>query len=120
MGGISSSGKGGEACMSVRPGPCGFTCLIRVEKRGRREVSIAIEDSGCGQIQRLAERVTALTLRELFMPLTRNPVYVSAASCGCHSSCVIPAAVIKTVEVCMGMAVPSDVEMRFGCNGGNG
>lgn len=106
--------------MSVSPGACGFTCLIRANQSGRRSVSIAIEDSACDQIRRLSERVTALSLKELFMPLTRNPVYAAAQSCGCHASCVIPAAVLKAAEVCMGMAVARDVEMCFGCSGEGG
>ena len=109
-----------EVCLSVNPGVCGFTCLIHVRLNGRRDVSIAIEDSACRQIRCLSERLTALSLRELFMPLTRNPVYRAAELCGCHASCVIPSAVLKAVEVCMGMAVARDVAMCFGCSGGNG
>ena len=104
-----------EACMTVAPGVCGFTCLIRAKKTDRRRVAIHIEDSECGQIKRLYRQLDELTLKELFMPLTRNPVYVAAEKSGCHASCTIPSAVLKTAEVAMGMAVAKEVVFRFDC-----
>jgi hypothetical protein len=106
-----------EACMTVAPGVCGFTCLIRGKKIGKRRVAIRIENSECGQIKHLSGQLDALTLKELFMPLTRNPVYTAAEKSGCHASCAIPSAVLKTVEVAMGMAVAKEVIFRFDCNG---
>ena len=54
-----------------------------------------------------------MTLKELFMPVTRNPVYIAAEQSGCHPSCPIPAAALKAVEVAMEMALPRDVSIRF-------
>jgi hypothetical protein len=54
-----------------------------------------------------------MSLKELFMPLTRNPVYIAAEKSGCHPSCAIPAAVIKAVEVALGMALPKEVRIKF-------
>ena len=47
------------------------------------------------------------------MPLTKNPVYQAAQASGCHASCAIPCAVIKAVEVAMGMAVARQVRFSF-------
>ena len=47
------------------------------------------------------------------MPLTKNPVYQAAQASGCHASCAIPCAVIKAVEVAMGMAVARRVRFSF-------
>ena len=47
------------------------------------------------------------------MPLTQNPVYQAAQASGCHTSCAIPCAVIKAVEVAMGMAVARQVRFDF-------
>ena len=102
--------------MTVAPGVCGFTCLVRVSRSDKKHVAIRIDDSECGQIKRLSEKLDTLTLRELFAPLTRNPVYLAAEKSGCHASCVIPAAVLKTAEVAMGMAVAKDVRFRFDCS----
>ncbi len=107
--------KSEEACMTVAPGVCGFTCLIRAKKTDRRRVSICIEDSECGQIKHLAEQLDTLTLKELFIPMTRNPVYTAAEKAGCHASCAIPSAVLKTAEVALGMALAREVFFRFDC-----
>jgi hypothetical protein len=45
--------------------------------------------------------------------MTKNPVYVSAQQAGCHSSCPVPVAVLKAVEVAMEMALPRDVRIKF-------
>lgn len=97
----------------VDPGVCGFPCRISAAASGRREAVVRIEGSECRQIQRLSAQLQALTLKELFIPPARNPVYQAAQQAGCHASCVIPAAVLKTVEVAMGMAVARDVRFSF-------
>ena len=99
--------------MTVDPGICGFPCVIRASTLERRRVRVRIVESECQQILRLAGRLDEISLRELFMPAARNPVYQSAEASGCHASCVIPAAVLKAAEVAMGMALPKDVSLRF-------
>ena len=96
------------------PGICGFPCVIEVKKEARRSVSIAIRGSDCGQIKKMAKALTSMTLQELFMPATRNPAFTTAQKSGCHPSCVVPVAVLKTVEVAMEMALPKDVHISFG------
>ena len=101
------------ACVDVNPGVCGFRCRVKVKRLDRRSAEIEIFGSECKQIQRLAKRLNKLSLRELFMPLTKNPVYVAAEASGCHPSCIIPAAVLKAAEAAMEMALPRPVEIRF-------
>jgi len=105
--------KAGTVCMTVNPGVCGFGCTITARGQDRRSVALAIGDSQCNQIRRLGERLSVLSMRELFMPLTRNPVYLAAEKAGCHASCVIPAALLKTAEVALGMALPRPVHFEF-------
>ncbi len=102
-----------ETCVAVTPGICGFECRIIVRRIDKRSVALAISDSECRQIQQLAEQIRQMSLKELFMPLTRNPVYIAAEKSGCHPSCVIPAAVLKTVEVALEMALPRPVCIQF-------
>ena len=99
--------------MTVEPGVCGFVCRVTAQPTGKRAVSLSIEDSECRQIQQMAAKIRELTLKELFTPILRNPVYQAAQQSGCHASCVIPAAVLKTVEVAMGVALARDVRMAF-------
>ena len=78
-----------------------------------RMVSLNISGSDCKQIQRLDKRIKKMSMPELFTPVSRNPVYVAAEKSGCHTSCVIPAAILKAVEVAMGMALPREVRITF-------
>jgi hypothetical protein len=102
-----------DVSLQVTPGICGFTCVVRIHKIDKRTIRVAIDDSECKQIQRLAGMLDRLTLKELFTPLTRNPVYSAAEKSGCHASCVLPAAILKAAEVAMGMALARDVALKF-------
>jgi hypothetical protein len=99
--------------VAVDSGICGFHCLVEAWEKERRKVLIRITGSECQQIQRLAECVQDLSLKELFAPVSKNRIFSSAQACGCHPSCPVPVAVLKAVEVAMGMALPKDVVIRF-------
>ncbi len=102
-----------KVCVTVEPGICGFSCIISAQEAKKRTVQLEISGSECEQIQRLSEILNEITLKELFTPLTRNPIFISAERAGCHSACPVPAAVVKTVEVAMGMALPREVRIKF-------
>lgn len=101
------------ASVITDPGICGFPCTINVQKTGKRTVAVEIVGSECKQIQRLAGKLTEMGLKELFLPLTHNPVYVLAEKSGCHASCAIPSAILKAAEVAFAMALPKDVRFQF-------
>jgi len=102
-----------DICAAVDAGICGFTCRIKAWKIDKRTVGLEISESECQQIQDFSERLSQLSLNEVFMPMTRNPVYLAAEQSGCHPSCPIPAAVLKAAEVAMDMALPRDASIRF-------
>ena len=102
-----------DTCVTVDPGICGFGCRIKVRKQNPRQVTIEIRESECQQIHRLSGRLKEMSLKDLFLPLTRNPVYIAAEKAGCHPSCVIPCAVLKTVEAALKMALPRTVHIEF-------
>jgi hypothetical protein len=105
--------QSGDTCASVNAGVCGFTCLIRAWKIDKRSVGLEISESECQQIQDYSELIRQLTLNEIFVPATRNPVYLAAEQSGCHASCPVPVAVLKAAEVAMEMALPRDASIRF-------
>ena len=100
------------AVTKVDPGICGFPCIIKAQKEDARTVSIEISGSGCKQIQELSEDLQKMSFMELFKPISHNPVMISAQSAGCHTSCPIPVAILKTVEAAMKMALPKDVKIE--------
>lgn len=101
------------ACFVVDPGICGFHATIKARKNGKRMVTVEILDSQCKQIKRLSKSLGDISLKDFFLPITRNPVYVAAEKAGCHGSCVVPVAVIKTAEVALSLAIPRDISIKF-------
>lgn len=99
--------------VTVDSGICGFQCLIEAWEEEKRQIRITISGSECKQIQRLSEKVKEMNLRDLFAPIGKNLVFSSAQSVGCHPSCPVPVAILKAVEVAMGMALPKDAVIRF-------
>ncbi len=108
-----SDTKSNPICVAVDPGICGFSCVIQARKLDAQTVSLEITGSECKQIQKLSEHLDKISLEELFTPISRNPVYLSAEKCGCHLPCIVPAAVLKAVEAALGMALPREVRIRF-------
>ena len=70
--------------VEIEPGICGFSCVIEARKEGLRIVSLKITGSECEHIKRLSEDFVKMGLKDLFKPITKNPVYVSAQQAGCH------------------------------------
>jgi len=95
----------------VDPGICGFICSILAWKEGK-EVKFDIQ-SECGQIKKLAGTLGPITLKDLFVPLTRCPVFRSAEVSKCHLACPIPSALVKTAEVVLGLALRKEVTIQF-------
>ncbi len=102
-----------DTCVSVTAGICGFAWCIKAWKIDNSAVGLEITGSECQQIRQLSERLSQLTLQEIFAPVTRNPVYLAAEQAGCHPSCPAPAAVLKAAEVAMEVALPRDASIRF-------
>jgi hypothetical protein len=111
--GNRSSSKSKIIRVTAEPGICGFPCVIEARRTGRYTVSIKIKGSECKHGQLLSGIVKKMTMKELFAPVTRNPVFLSAQRAGCHPSCPIPVAILKAVEVAMEMALPRDAVIRF-------
>ncbi len=103
----------GTISVTVDSGICGFFCCIKAWQTEKRAVGIKISESECRQIQTFSDILTNLSLKEIFLPATRNPVYQVAEQSGCHPSCPITAAVLKAAEVALEMALPLDASIRF-------
>lgn len=99
--------------ISVNPGICGFNCIVRAERSKKRSVRIDITGSGCTLIQKLADQLHDITLLDLFVPLTKNLIFISAQKAGCHPACPVPVAVVKASEVALGLALPQDAAICF-------
>lgn len=99
--------------LNVEPGICGFACKIKTTTEDKKTAQIEITGSGCSMIQELAGMLTEVSFRDMFVPLTRNLIFVSAEKAGCHLACPVPVAVVKAAEAAFVLALPQDVTMRF-------
>lgn len=105
--------KGAAESVRVRvdPGICGFECTIEAGKEGRT-VRLSIQ-SDCEQIKKLASLLGPLSLKDLFVPLSKNIIFLSAETSGCHLACPVPWALVKAAEVALGLALPKEAMLRF-------
>lgn len=99
--------------LDVEPGICGFTCKIKSTCVDKKTAQIEITGSGCSMIQELAGMLTAVSFRDMFIPLTGNLIFVGAEKAGCHLACPVPVAVAKAAEAALVLALPKDATMHF-------
>ena len=112
MGTQKEEEKGEAARLEVDPGVCSFTCRIRAFKDEKHTVRFEIQ-SDCEQIQNLAGDLGKIGMKDLFLPLSRNPIFLCAEESQCHLACPIPCALVKAAEVALGLALPKKVTITF-------
>jgi hypothetical protein len=98
--------------MEVDPGVCSFTCTIHAFKNGKKSVRFEIQ-SDCEQIKKLAGDLGEIGLKDLFLPLSKNPIFLCAEKYQCHLACPVPCSLIKAAEVALGLALPKNVMITF-------
>lgn len=100
----------------IHSGRCGFNTVVEatlIEDDDGDSVKLAIQ-SECKSCQRLAEQLTQVDpLREFSyrrgMPLTLE----LAAKLLPHTSCPVPAGIIKAIEVASHLALPFDASITL-------
>lgn len=99
--------------VNVIPGICGFDCIVKAERSGKRHAKIMITESACTLIQKLSGLLNDISLKDLFVPLTKNPIFMAAEQAKCHLACPVPVAIVKVVEVALEIALPKDAAICF-------
>ena len=97
----------------VKPGICGFSCQVEARRLDKQHAVIEIIGSECELIQKLSESLRKVTLDDIFVPHTRNPVFKAAENAGCHLTCPVPVAVLKASEVALELALQCDAQIIF-------
>jgi len=99
--------------VTVDGGACGFTATIEVEKMDRHTVRVAIR-SECEQIVAMNLDLAELNWRRgVFCQIADSRVYQSASQHLKHAACPIPGAILKAIEVEVGIALAKDVIIHF-------
>jgi len=100
-------------CIDVEPGICGFCCQVEAWQQNKHKAIIKITGSQCKLIQKLAENIKEITLRDIFVAHTSNPVFKAAQQAGCHLTCPVPVAALKAAEVALELALPKNASISF-------
>jgi hypothetical protein len=98
--------------VAVDPGICAFKCFIHVYMNGKNSIRFEIQ-SDCDQIKKLARELGVIGLKDLFLPQSRNPIFLCAEKSKCHLACPVPCSLIKAAEVALGLALPKGVVISF-------
>ena len=94
------------------PGDCGFHTVIEVNRLSVRKVKVNI-NSECKMLKEMGNRLRELDWRRALKPIPTSPVHDSAFRCVRHVACPVPIAILKAIEVEVGMALPKDITIRF-------
>jgi len=96
----------------VEAGICGFIAIVEVTKLPNRKVRVTI-DSKCEMMNKLGCKLKELDWSDALKLPKNSPVYNSACQHSGHPACPVPIAILKAIEVEVGVALPKDVSIRF-------
>ena len=98
--------------VSVKPGICGFTTTIEIEKIDKKRLSCKIT-SDCKTVTTLNESLSEIDKWDALKPKTESGLYIKLCEHPLHLSCPVPVGIIKAVEVEAGLALARDVSISF-------
>ena len=97
----------------VQAGQCGQETTISARKAAPTKVAFEIT-STCERIQALADELGEVDVGgEMTRPLAQTRIYTLATQHVCRNSCVVPAAILKAMEVAAGLFLPGDCRIEF-------
>lgn len=101
------------ATLDVMPAICRVDTRIVSSARDATSVTIQIT-SDCPRIRQSTQELTQVSpLEEISLPLTQTNTYKAAAECSVSGACPVPSAILKAIEVPVGLAHPSDVHIQI-------
>jgi hypothetical protein len=99
--------------VTVNAGSCGYDVTIEIEKLDRQTVCVRLR-SDCEQIAAMNPDLAQLGWRRgVFCKIAESRIYQSAAQHVKHAACPVPSAILKAIEVEVGIALPRDVRIHF-------
>ncbi|RLC66842.1 MAG: hypothetical protein DRI52_11520 [Chloroflexi bacterium] len=97
----------------VKAGECGEETTIEARKISPTKMVFDITTT-CEHIQALAEALGEVNVgSEMSRPLNETRVYTLATEHVCRNSCIVPAAILKAMEVTAGIFLPGDCSIEF-------
>jgi hypothetical protein len=96
----------------VEPGVCRLTS--KIEAWSEDGVVRCKIESGCGHVRDFAEKLDGMALMDIVkMPFSENKVFQVGGRTLKHSTCILPTATLKAMEVAAGLGLKKDVSLKF-------
>lgn len=104
----------------VHAGDCGYSAVIEACRASKDTVQVKLH-SACEMLTAMNDDLATVKWRgkghEVFRPIPESAIYRSAGCHIRHPGCPVPAAIIKAIEVEVGVALARDVTIRIFENG---
>lgn len=95
----------------IRMGNCGMHTTIRASVDDADMVTLEVE-SECPAIRSMTRSLPPLNALDIGRTIFGSSIYQLANEHLKHVSCVVPAAILRTVEVAAGIALPDDTQIQ--------
>jgi len=97
----------------VKAGICGQEITIEVVKTSQTKAKVSFITT-CEHVQALSRELAELDIgREMTKPMNETLTYTLATKHLCRTSCVIPTAILKAMEVTAGIFLPESCAIEF-------
>jgi hypothetical protein len=97
----------------VKAGVCGKETTIEATKTSQTKAKLSFVTT-CEHVQALSEELTELDIgSEMTKPMNETLVYQLATKHLCRTSCIVPAAILKAMEVTAGIFLPEACAIEF-------
>ena len=89
---------------------CAFESVIEAELQDGEKAMLRIK-SDCASVQKLAEGLKEVSILQIWQTIEDSIIYRTASRYLKHPACLIPAAIVRTIEVEAGMALPGEASV---------
>jgi hypothetical protein len=97
----------------VKAGICGQETTIEAMKVSQTKVRVSFVTT-CEHVQALSGELVELDVgSEMTKPMNETLTYTLATKHMCRNSCIVPAAILKTMEVAAGIFLPESCAIEF-------
>ena len=97
----------------VKAGICGTETTIEITKTSQTKVRVSFVTTS-EHVQDLANELTELDIgSEMTKPMNETMTYTLATKHLCKTSCIVPTAILKAMEVSAGLFLPESCAIEF-------
>ncbi|MBS4025271.1 MAG: hypothetical protein KGZ96_06305 [Clostridia bacterium] len=98
--------------VKVFGGVCGFSTVIKVSSLGKLIVKVEII-SACKPVKDMSLDLDEVDCKKVFSRIFDSTIYQSANKRLKHTDCIVPAGIIKAIQVEIGAALPKNATITF-------